>query len=279
MGKMRVMIYNVGHGDFSLIHTPFNQNIVIDCGSGEGVVPSEILRGQKIDLFVLTHPHADHFRDFDNFKKLHIKTFLMPPLNLFDKEKFSGRHNDDEVIDSLLTSYSKFTPTNDVIIQIDNFYYKFYTASNIDYSSPNTASIVMIIKYGNNSILFGGDLQAEGWDNLLDTNKDFVDEVRNVTVFRVPHHGRVNAYSKRLLEHINPKLCIISDKSIDDSNRNTSVTTYYTNSSLGKLVREYGKYDMDKRYTLTTRKDGNIHLSFNKDDCDIVTLCPPNILL
>lgn len=274
---MEVTIYNVGHGDFSLIRTPFGQNIVIDCGSGEGVVPSEILTDQPIDLFVLTHPHVDHFRDFVNFKKLCIKTFRMPNLSRFKKEDFGWVQKDGDVIDSLLTSYSNLIPVDDVIRQGNGFSYRLYTASNVDYSNPNTASIVVLLHYWGNTILFGGDLQAEGWDNLMDYNKDFVADVRDVTIFRVPHHGRENAYSERLLQHIKPKLCVISDKSIDDSNRNTSITNQYTKSSLGAFVMDYGTFDSNTRYVLTTRKDGNIHISFSRNEYQIIRDYPSEI--
>ena len=64
-GKLHVIFCDVGQGDAILIKTPTNKHILIDAGPDRKVLNclAEHLPfwERDIDLFVLTHPHADHF--------------------------------------------------------------------------------------------------------------------------------------------------------------------------------------------------------------------------
>ena len=64
-GKLHVVFCNVGQGDSILIRTPTSKNILIDGGPDNSVLNCLSAHlpfwERKIDLVILTHPHADHF--------------------------------------------------------------------------------------------------------------------------------------------------------------------------------------------------------------------------
>ena len=63
--------------------------------------------------------------------------------------------------------------------------------------SPNHSSVVTVVRIGNDCICLGGDLettkdQDTGWDAIL--NAQLLPQ-KNISVFKVPHHGSSNAYA------------------------------------------------------------------------------------
>jgi len=109
------------------------------------------------------------------------------------------------------------------------------------------------LRYGSFKILFGGDLPDSGWCNLL-TNEEFRSAIKGTTIFKVPHHGRSEGCSDELFKYITPKLCIISDKPIDESNKNTVATSWYSARTTGIY------FGNELRKVLSTRNDGSIFI-------------------
>src|SRR5215471_16251777 len=58
---LRVTFFDVGQGDAALLRTPEGTTVVFDTGHNGEIV--RLLRAEgvsRIDLLVLSHPHADH---------------------------------------------------------------------------------------------------------------------------------------------------------------------------------------------------------------------------
>src|SRR4051812_44999369 len=64
-GKLHVIFCNVGQGDAIFIRTPNGKNMLIDGGPDRSVLNCLAKHmpfwERRIDLMLLTHPHADHF--------------------------------------------------------------------------------------------------------------------------------------------------------------------------------------------------------------------------
>ena len=66
---LKIITFDVEHGNCHIIFTPSGKVIVIDFGSSDSLSPLHWLKYSAcvntIDLLVITHPHADHIRDFE----------------------------------------------------------------------------------------------------------------------------------------------------------------------------------------------------------------------
>jgi competence protein ComEC len=255
MGNLKISVLNVGHGDFIYAVTPFGQNLVIDCGSGGGdVSPSSFLsKITKIDELQISHPHTDHFDDIIAMSKKTINSFRCPSLSGFNDATIGWKNSDKEKIAKLRQMKLSCSVDDDAVSCSDGFTRSVWVPGNVDTSNPNTASYVTILGYSGFKMLFGGDLPDNGWCNLLQ-KPNFVSAIKGVNVFKVPHHGRKEGCSDELFKHIYPALCIISDKPIDDTTKNTVSTGWYEARTRGM------QFGQNTRKVLSTRNDGSIFI-------------------
>lgn len=262
MADLRVAVLDVGHGDFIYATTPFGDNLVIDVGMGD-IIPSQYLSNvTKISELQISHPHTDHFDDILNMSRKEIKSFRCPNLNNFADSVIGWRASDKPKITKLRELRRALTSDNAAVRVGNEFDHTVWFADNVDYNDPNTASIVTTLKYKGVKILFGGDLPEAGWENLLE-KPSFVSAIKGTKVFKAPHHGREDGCCQALFDipGFEPLLCLISDKSVDDSNENTIATNWYTQRSKGCNVVGYDK----PRKVLTTRSDGSIFIKVNEE--------------
>ena len=68
----------------------------------------------------------------------------------------------------------------------------------------NNTSLILLFKVGDKSILFPGDAQIENWEYIL-KNKSLMNELKSVDVYKVGHHGSLNATPKSLWEAFEKK--------------------------------------------------------------------------
>jgi hypothetical protein len=71
-------------------------------------------------------------------------------------------------------------------------------------TAMNNTSVVLLFECGGHRFLFPGDAQIENWEYALGQKK-FTELLRNVTVYKVGHHGSLNATPKTLWEEWYPK--------------------------------------------------------------------------
>lgn len=253
MGNLKISVLNVGHGDFIYAVTPLGQNLVIDCGSGGGdVSPSSFLsKITKIDELQISHPHTDHFDDIIAMSRKTINSFRCPDISGFTDATIGWKNSDKAKIAKLRQLKSSIKQDNNAVSCGDGFFHSVYFPNNVDKSNPNTASCVTILGYGGFKMLFGGDLPDSGWCNLL-KDMDFKSAMKGVNVLKVSHHGRKEGCSDELFKHISPDLCVISDKPIDDTNKNTVSTGWYEARTKGI------RFGQNIRKVLSTRNDGSI---------------------
>ncbi len=259
--KLEVAILDVSQGDFVYAVTPIGENLVIDVGTGE-VVPSLFLKNvSEISELQISHPHVNHFYDLISISKKNIKTFRCPSLAEFD-DKVIGRKEDDHVkIAALREIKEKIRTDNDTIKARRGFSHTVYFPDNIDYKDPNTASAVTLLVYQGVKLLFGGDLPASGWENLL-KKPDFVSAVSGTKVFKVPAHGRGEGCCQALfdLKEFKPLLCIISDKSLKKDEKSVIAMDWYSKRTSGCRIVGYN----EPRRLLSTRSDGSIFIRINE---------------
>ena len=133
-------------------------------------------------------------------------------------------------------------------ITLDVFNHPFPT-----FIDTNNLSCAFFITYGPFKILFPGDLEKEGWREHL-KNPAFVQQLRATTVLVASHHGRESGYCEEIFEFCRPSAVVISDKSVVHDTQDTG-NRYRDKTGSGIKTTNN---NVDRRFLLTTRSDGDI---------------------
>src|ERR1700720_847193 len=227
-GILKISVLDVGHGDFSYAETPTGHNLIIDCGSGE-VVPSEFLSNlSAISELQISHPHEDHFTDIVAIAKKNIRSFRCPYIEKFTDDKIAWRTGDKAKVATVRRLKTQIAADNAAVPVGNGFAHTVHypDPADVDLDDPNTASAITTLSFGTFKMLFGGDLTEEGWQELL-KQPTAASAVRGTTVYKVSHHGRDVGCSDDLFKIIKPKLCIVSDKTLDSTNLGTECIDWY----------------------------------------------------
>jgi len=203
----RLVIMDVGEGDAALFIDRSGSVVLVDGGPRDGKIISKLRNYgvSKIDLIVASHPHTDHIAGLVSV----VDEF--PVGRLIDSgfpNKSCPAYNEllDKVhkasIPRTIAREGDFIRISDTTeIEI------LYAPSELDYvpENPNNLSIVMMLKSGDFRILFTGDIEQEGQDELLKFHPDL-----NCDVLKVPHQGAADAVTESLIEASDPEICAIS---------------------------------------------------------------------
>lgn len=286
--ELKIWFLDVGHGDCSYIQFPNGARMMIDCGGGDNNWPSKLLSHSNItreaapiplegignkyalDNLLISHPHGDHLSDIESIhKKIGFYSLTGGYNNFIDKiedEKIDFRKREKKTGDyfkSVVKNYTgQYVKEKDRIITDNACAVKkerfLSFNSEIDL---NDISWLVSLEFGNEKILFTGDLTAKGVTDILASDKadKFKEFVRGTTILKVSHHGRENGCSEELFDAFGaiPKLCIVSDEILNEKNEGSSNIKWYDDRTEGSLVD--GK--KSERKVLTTRNDKDIFVS------------------
>lgn len=206
-GKLKVSFLDVGQGDSILIQTPSGHTMMIDGGPNDSVL-AQVNRElpflhTDIDVMVATHPDADHV------------TGLIPILEKYKVHTIvgSGQTSDTDVFQDLKThiddEHADLYSGNvgDVIDFQDGVTATILHPYNGEhFSDTNSASVSMVVKYGDESFLLTGDLPTTKESFLLSSGL----LSHNITVYKAGHHGSKYSSGESLLSYIKPEYAVIS---------------------------------------------------------------------
>lgn len=209
---------NVGHGNCSFIIDRKNNKIIaVDCSNYDytqknGYYQSNIdacinhiknrfsLIEFKINYFVLTHPHFDHYSGIDNLIKnsyvdsgtiFYLNAFYSMPSPIFNRtlqniqrlrcsivEPVSSNSN---ALIEILYPYKRIVKTSSTIHN--------YLGPIID-PNPNNASVVLNIRANGRSFTLTGDIEKDAWDRM-----DLcMPHMKCCDYYAVSHHGSINGH-------------------------------------------------------------------------------------
>lgn len=269
---LKIKIHNVGHGQAIHLFTPNAQSVVIDLGCSEEFSPLRWLSSQTktIDNLIVTHPHGDHIDEILELDKLgfYVRQLWRPKWlpeqdvrnanqsNYSDKLDCYFEMSNNKFIHDILDSDLVGNPSVSGGVSIVKFASKDCETSNI-----NNHSAVVIIEYCGIKVIVPGDNELESW-KMLTGKSAFINEIKNTDLFIASHHGRESGYYSKLFEKINPKLCIISDGRV----QNTDATSRYSHHATGWVVHSRKVDDSISRNCLTTRTDGYIDIEIGRNE-------------
>jgi competence protein ComEC len=206
--KLEVDFLDVGQGDAELIKTQFGQNILIDGGPDDTILKRLAenlpLWDRKIDLMILTHPHADHVAGLVNvLERYEVKQIL-----------YTGVSEGDPPYSSWLDLIKKKNiPTiivdrPQIIVLGENLKFKilFPLQSLVGQGveNLNNTSIVALLENRNVKMLFMGDAEQAEEQELIKSGTDI-----QAQVLKVGHHGSDTASSEKLLNKVKPEIAVI----------------------------------------------------------------------
>lgn len=210
---------NVGHGNCSIIYNQ-GQIIVIDCSDYDisqkrrytnnienciNKIKSRFhLSSFHIDLFLLTHPHFDHYSGIEYLlKKNYIDKSTVFCMNeyysfqgilytrILNKIKNLGCKIFEPKADNSNIFFEILYPLKTVIKKPSN-------APTIDDNdkivepNPNNVSFVSLFDLAGKKILFPDDLETEGWDNIKPCNICNY----NINYYAVSHHSSITGFER-----------------------------------------------------------------------------------
>lgn len=206
--QVKVTVLDVGQGDALLIQTP-EENIMIDTGDvdeREKLLAELKKTGiQTIDKLIITHPHADHLGGaevvlrnyavkavYDNGQPTTTKLYRKYLETIKQKQITYHALYAGEILDfGGGVTFKVFSPTQEMIKS---------------QSDLNANSIVGKLSYGDFSMLFTGDSEAETEKQIL---AKYGSELK-CNVLKSPHHGSKTSSSLKYLQQIAPENIVIS---------------------------------------------------------------------
>lgn len=210
-GNVTVHVLDIGQGDSIFITGPSGQQILIDGGPDNSALAGVGRRmsffDRSIDLLVVTHPDLDHtFALPELLKRYTIKTALITGV----------LHNQPRYAEFLALLRSKkipviiADPVKDIdlgdSLRLDVLWpLPIYLGMEEPPEGGNNTSIVARLTYGEDSILFTGDMEEVEENAVLASGADL-----RADILKLGHHGSKTSTSTGFLLAVDPDLALIS---------------------------------------------------------------------
>ncbi|VVB98317.1 Metallo-beta-lactamase superfamily protein [uncultured archaeon] len=194
---LEVYFLNVSQGDSEFIRDR-NYTMLVDCGqSDEGMRIAAYLAGldvYSIDYLVMTHTDFDHIGGCAEI----LQDFNVRNVIMDGQKRDTAAYRD---IMALLANRSVSFPGKYDTLSLGDAQLRVLHA-NTGSQDPNQNSIVMLLAFGNFTLLLDADCDGQCEQDLLAQNI-------NADVLKVPHHGSMYASSAEFLRSVGPKLAVI----------------------------------------------------------------------
>lgn len=266
---MRVYIFDVGYGSCAGILTPNGRVLLLDCArhSPEGWSPHKELVGAWVDTLFFLNLDEDHLSGLPEllsqvpigalFSNPSVASAQLAHLKA-EGGMCRGVFRAHTLFANLGAPFAGDWATQDLGGVVWRAFWNRYPA----FQSTNDLSLVLFVEFGGFVILFGGDMEEKGWENLM-LSPEFRALLPRVNVFVASHHGRENGRHEDLMAAMQPNLVIFSDGPKQFGSQDT--TDWYRQRTTGVLdLDEHGQIRDRRRRVMTTRANGRIVIDANR---------------
>jgi len=282
--QVRVLDVGPVEGDSILIISPTGKSVLIDAGdAGKGKVVLEALKQSKVerlDYFIATHPHPDHIGGADEvLNGIKVATVIDNGVDLSTpapsptpaKKKGTkaappappAPRRKGKTVNGFFDEYAaalaqngaqhekaepgkKYDLGGGAILTVLAPSEPFFTVDQMKAggNEPNANSIVLRLDYGDFSMLFMGDAEAQTEQRLLSKELDL-----KVRLIKIAHHGSKYASSQNFLTRVQPEVAIISDGGWNRYGHPSQATLDRIKAANAKLFRT----DLQGEITIKTK--------------------------
>lgn len=273
-----IVIFNVEHGQSVFFYPQGSPTygMFVDCGNTQefnpvdailswGLLPTDQMGRPVLSNLTLTNYDHDHFSGLPYLMSKALITTIRFARNISSQEL---KITKPEQTDAL----NKVCALQDAYIHPTPYHVPPYTVAT--FSLPrhcfpdgkcdtNNLSQIVFVSYGGCVICISGDVEKEGWEQLL-KQPEFVAWLKATNVLIAAHHGRVNGYAEEMFDHCSPECVILSDKKVVHGTQDGMSQTY-ANRVSGNGIFLANQRSFTPRKVLTTRNDGHIWVQFAAD--------------
>lgn len=202
--NLTVHFIDVGQGDCTFIELPDGSCVLIDAGernaSDDVISYIRSLGYSTIDYVIATHPHADHIGGLiDVLGEFEVGELWAPAVSASTNTFFDFLEAVEDAGLSINVALQ-----GDVIVSSDEWGYSLEVLGpddDISGDDLNDYSLILLLTYGDNTVLLAGDAPYE--ETLQDVDG-------HVDVLKVAHHGSYTGTNQSLSELLSPSIAVIS---------------------------------------------------------------------
>ena len=252
---LSVCFVSVGTADAIYIHQG-DTDVLIDTGTEKSYesLDSFLKRYDcsSFDAVIVSHPDADHIGGMpdiiENYGTQTLYMYNYSEKLLPDTDKYVNFVNSVKE-NKVNTIYLSSADEKQRCFSIGEMKFEVMSPYS-EYSDTNDTSLVLKMRYGENSFLFTGDAGIDVEEDLLSSGYDLKSDV-----LKVAHHGSKNSNSEEFLKVVSPKISVISVGS-----ENTYLPDFEVESRLADISELY-----------VTLNDGNIVIKSDGKTLDVQT--------
>lgn len=195
--------------------------ILIDTGEEEDaeaiLAKMQEYNVEKLNYLIFSHGDKEHIGSAGEIlKTVPVETVIAPYYTGSDDMKELLREIKDSGIPILYPAHNMHISGGEIDINC-------YPALEKHYSDENNYSLAVLIKHHEVSMLFTGDALRIRSEELRRIHW------KNISLYKVPHHGRSNSQSIPLFEDVNPGIAVVTS---DECDRDITEVANKCNSTL-----------------------------------------------
>lgn len=216
----KIVFFNVGQGDASLIRLPSGRKMLVDCGPDKTVLGKLgkylPFYDRTLDYLIVTHFDADHYGGcVDVLRRYLVKNVYTNGDEKPDDaywQKWAEALRAENASTTIVSAPESF---NDGAAKI-NFLAPSPLFASIAKTDSNNHSIVFRLEYGTTTVFYTGDMEIKLENELLaaecGTSTAILEscDALESDYLKVGHHGSDSSSGEVLLSAVRPKISVIS---------------------------------------------------------------------